>query len=290
MATRRDIEPADPLGPLTGRGPAAALRSSAARKEDITLSSRYECKYAISPLVLPAVRQFIEPFMQPDPFASLRPGYRYPICSLYLDTEDLRLYQQTVSGEKNRFKLRIRSYSDDPARGVFFEVKRKINNIVRKRRARVARAQARALLNDRSPDWMRTLPPKLLADVEYFTNRLHLACAKPVMKIRYYREAYESRGGDPVRVTIDTDLMHALTLNDDFLHASGRWVHTPVDGIILEIKFTDNFPSWVQELVRFFGLKQQPMPKYVMAVDHLLLDGRESALSVAGFTLPPRRA
>ena len=103
MATRRDIQPANPLGPLADRRPAAALRDSAARKEDITLYSRYECKYAISPLVLPALRQFIEPFMRPDPFASLQPGYRYPICSLYLDTEDLHLYQQTARASSARF-------------------------------------------------------------------------------------------------------------------------------------------------------------------------------------------
>ena len=44
------------------------------------------------------------------------------------------------------------------------------------------------------------------------------------------REAYESRSGEPVRITIDTDLMHAVTLDDDLSFASGRWVATPVDG------------------------------------------------------------
>ena len=82
--------------------------------EDPTLASRYECKYQISPMVVSALREFIQPFMRPDPFAALREDNRYPICSLYLDSEDLVLYQQTVGGHKNRFKLRVRSYSDDP--------------------------------------------------------------------------------------------------------------------------------------------------------------------------------
>ena len=258
--------------------------------EDITLASRYECKYVISPMIVGAIRQYIQPFVRPDPFASLREGYRYPICSLYLDTDDLQLYQQTVSGEKNRFKLRVRTYSDDPARAVFLEVKRRINNIVRKRRARLTRAQADQLLGERYLEGLSQLSGKLLADVEYFLHHQSLAAAKPVIKVKYMREAYESRGGDPVRVTIDTDLEHTVTLDRDLTHARGQWMLTPVNGVILEFKFTERFPSWIHELVQFFGLKQQSVPKYVMSLDHLMFKGGRSALSLAGFVLPPRSA
>ena len=60
-------------------------------------------------------------------------------------------------------------------------------------------------------------------------------------------------------------------------------------GSIIEIKFTERFPGWVHDLVRVFGLKQQPVPKYVLSVDYVMLEGRESALRIGGFTLPPRR-
>ena len=65
---------------------------------------------------------------------------------------------------------------------------------------------------------------------------------------------------------------------------------TPVSGSILEIKFTEMYPGWVRDLVRAFGLKQQAVPKYVMSVDHMMLEGRESVLGLGGFTLPVRRA
>ena len=83
--------------------------------------------------------------------------------------------------------------------------------------------------------------------------------------------------------------MHAVTLHHDLTFGSGRWVSTPVNGVILELKFTERFPDWVADLARIFGLKQQPVPKYVWSVDHVLMGGRESALGLAGFTLPPRR-
>ena len=59
--------------------------------------------------------------------------------------------------------------------------------------------------------------------------------------------------------------------------------------MILEIKFTERFPWWVQDLIRTFGLGQRAVPKYVWSVDHMLLDGRESALALAGVALPPLR-
>jgi hypothetical protein len=117
-----------------------------------------------------------------------------------------------------------------------------------------------------------------------------LSAARPVIKIRYVREAYESIGGDPFRLTIDTELMHAIALTPDLTFRDGRWSTTPVAGVILELKFTERYPSWLADLVRTFGLKQQPVPKYVMSVDHVLMGDRESALCLAGFTLPPRRS
>jgi hypothetical protein len=259
-------------------------------ESDITLRSRFECKYLISPLVVPSMRAFIQPFMQPDRYAALREGNRYPISSLYLDTDDLLLYMQTVGGEKNRFKLRIRTYSDEPSSPAFFEVKRKVNNIVQKRRAALNRDRTLGILEHGLDSWLNELSGDLLADIGYFTSHMSLAGAKPVIRIRYMREAYESRGGDPVRITIDTELMHAITLGANLSHTEGRWVATPVDGTILEIKFTERYPTWVSDLVRAFGLKQQPVPKYVWSVDHVLMGGRESTLSLAGFDLPPRRA
>ena len=260
------------------------------QQQNIQLGSRYECKYLLSPMIVSEVREFIQPFMAPDRFAALRENYRYPICSLYLDSPDLRLYQQTVGGEKNRFKLRVRTYSDDPSTPVFFEVKHKINNIVQKRRARIDRESGLDFLAERLDGFGFHAIAAPASELEHFGAHMELAGARPLIRVRYHREAYESRGGDPVRITIDTQLMHCVTFKTDLSHEQGRWVSTPVDGTILEIKFTELFPSWIRDLVQVFGLRQQPVPKYVWSVDHMLLEGREAALNVGGFTLPVRRA
>jgi hypothetical protein len=258
--------------------------------QDITLASRYECKYIIDPSLVGALRQYIQPFMKPDHYAAKHEGYCYPICSLYLDSLGLNLYQQTIDGTHNRFKLRVRTYSDEENGPVFYEVKQKLNNIVRKRRARLTRAQSRLLQESSCPSIsLAAIPLDQQADVEYFQHSVRLSDARPVVKIKYMREAYEAKGGDPVRITLDTDLTHTSTLGHELSHAKGRWIHTPLSGVILEFKFTNRFPMWLQEMVRFFNIKQQSVPKYIMAVDNMLQGGSESVLSLGGFTLPPRR-
>jgi hypothetical protein len=252
-----------------------------------TFASRYECKYVVDPAILPDLRLFLRAFAQPDPFARLRPDHRYPICSLYLDSPDLALYQQTVGGERDRFKLRLRTYTDDEEKPVFAEVKRKFNAIVHKRRAALTRDQAVRLIRDSqlSTAGMR---PDEERDAAFFAHHVTLANARPVIRVKYLREAYQGRDNEPARITIDTDLMHALSLDGALSHTRGRWTPTSLDGAILEIKFTERFPGWVQDLVRLFGLSQRAVPKYVLSVDHMMLDGRETALAMAGITLPPR--
>jgi len=253
-----------------------------------TFYSRYECKYLVDAAALPEMRHFLKSFTQPDNFAALCKGYRYPICSLYLDSPDLALYQQTVAGEKDRFKLRVRTYTDDPSKPAYFEVKRKVNNIVHKRRCGLNRRQARAEL-DRFPTDLTGLRVSALRDVEYFRHHVMLTQARPVVRVRYLREAYQGSGNEPVRITIDTDLAHAVTLDATLDHGSGHWTETPLKGIIVEVKFTERYPWWVQDFIRTFGLTQRAVPKYVLSIDHMMLEGRAAAIALAGVTLPPRR-
>jgi SPX domain protein involved in polyphosphate accumulation len=113
---------------------------------DGTLRSRFECKYVVEPSELPALREFFSTFMEQDANTSNRPlsatgGRAYTVSSLYLDSPRLALYQDTVDGAKNRFKLRLRTYDDAPGSPVFCEVKKRMDGVIYKRRAPVSRAR-----------------------------------------------------------------------------------------------------------------------------------------------------
>ena len=80
---------------------------------------------------------------------------------------------------------------------VFLEVKRKTNTIVYKRRAALSREDTRT--------WMGTGTPPINgeshADASYFRTHQSMIGARPVIRVHYWREAYESNTGEPVRVT-----------------------------------------------------------------------------------------
>jgi hypothetical protein len=248
---------------------------------DRTLASRFELKYWLPPHLVPAVRRAIQPFVRPDRFARRQPDHAYAIGSLYLDSPDLQLYRTTVEGHRNRFKLRIRAYDDHPESPVFLEIKRRADQVVLKRRARVTRELALDIVRGRLPRGAADIPA-----VSEFVRSVDALGAGPVMRVRYRREAYESSGRDPVRITFDRELAHAVTHGPELSLDGGGWFETPTEGQILEVKFTDCCPSWVQSMVSGLGLERRSVPKYILSVDSAL--GRAAGLRPLGLPVERR--
>lgn len=233
---------------------------------DRTLASRFEFKYWLDPERVGRVRQMIRPFVRPDRFAADAPGNRYPLSSLYLDTPGLECRRGTLEGHRNRFKLRIRTYSDDPADPAFFEIKRRMDTVIEKRRGRAERALVERFL--------KGLPlPEAAEPVAEFVQLSRRIDARPLIHVRYEREAYQSTGRDPVRVTLDTKLCYSTARRRELGFGGPGWWPAPTEGTILEVKFTGSCPSWVTALVRSLSLERTSIPKYVMCIDAALERG-----------------
>jgi len=236
------------------------------RPVDRTLFCRHEIKYHINELKAAAVEEFIRPYLQLDRYSKLRRGRAYPIVSLYLDSEDLLLCRQSMRGQKNRFKLRIRSYTDELGYPRFFEIKRRMNTIIIKNRARVRNQDVGTLLSGSS------LPPQDYSTDEETLNQFQLYMksinAKPVILIRYKRQAYEDSSHNRVRVTFDRGLCYNVTSSPKVLFNSQGWQHHPVSigGVILEIKFTARYPAWLGRMVACLSLRQDSFSKYATSI------------------------
>jgi hypothetical protein len=116
--------------------------------------------------------------------------------------------------------------------------------------------------------------PAAIATVAEFYSLCRRARAHPVLFVRYRREAYESVGPDPVRLTFDTQLEHCVANGAGLARQGhGEWVATPVPGAIIEIKFTQLFPSWVRTLIDELQLQKQSIPKYCLSLDHAMDSG-----------------
>ena len=83
-------------------------------------AQRFELKYLIDEEITPHIRDFVRSYLELDDYGADSPDCSYEVHTLYLDSDDLKTYQSSTNGEKNRFKLRLRYYDDKPETPVFF--------------------------------------------------------------------------------------------------------------------------------------------------------------------------
>src|SRR6266567_7699746 len=236
--------------------------------EDKMQQQRFELKYIIKEDVALAVRDFVSGYLEIDEYGATLPNFSYPVHSLYLDSDDLHLYQTTINGDKNRFKLRLRFYDNRSEAPIFFEIKRRMNNVIAKQRGGVRRDAVDWVLAGHLPEpaYLVSRDPRQLVALQSFCRLMHNIHAKPKAHIAYLREAWISPRDNSVRVTIDRE----VKCEPEPVAQLNTVMDNPVfvfnKEVILELKFTDRFPDWFKDLVRVFGLMQCGAAKYVEGV------------------------
>jgi len=194
------------------------------------------------------------------------------VASLYLDGSDLPLYRETVEGLRARYKLRVRTYTDDPDGFWYLEIKRRQDGLVFKTRAGLPRDRARALLAQAAP---LDLPddPQRRAAAEQFLALAERSAARPRTVVRYDREAYVGRFDSEVRVTFDRMLRAAVT--DEPVVQTERNDFVPVESsrVVVELKFNHRMPNWMAAVIRRFELRRLSFSKYGRSIEALAAQG-----------------
>ena len=239
-------------------------------KSDSMQRRRFELKYRISAQTAQAVQALVRRRLRRDEFTPVIAEEGYPVHSIYLDTPTLGLYHSTINGERNRFKLRVRFYNDDPVSPVFLEIKRRNNNCISKQRAAVHRLALPELLRGgwaRPHHLHRGDDSRQLEAARAFCRLRAELYAEPCSHVAYSREAWTSPHDNSVRVTFDRRVCCEPTrqcrLSTEMPNPLPVF---PVETVILEIKFTDRFPDWLNEIVQTLGLSIASAAKYVDGV------------------------
>jgi hypothetical protein len=228
--------------------------------------SRFELKYLISENTAQRLRDFVRCYLSMDEFSVGRPNYSYPVHSLYLDSDSLEIYWRTVNGDKNRFKLRLRYYSDNADTPVFFEIKRRMKDVILKQRGGVRQSAVPLLLNGQLPEekHMITKDPGSLVAVQRFQSLMMQLNAKPKSHIFYQREAYVA-DNDEVRVTMDRDVRfepdetgcREFELDDDSrANKTVQSLLRPIRFVLDEGRLTD--ATVYTQLLQFVGTPARP--------------------------------
>ncbi len=231
---------------------------------------RFEYKYVIPPDLVRPIARFASAYIQSDPHAG--PEGDYPVYSLYLDTPSLATCRWTLQGQKNRFKLRIRYYDHSADSPVYFEVKRRLHDVIVKQRAAVRRQAVGDLLAGQWPRARHLARPcddgEQLGPLQAFCSLRDQLQARGAVFVSYDREAYASADG-LVRLTFDRHLTAAPFLALSGFTRAVRSLPVPLAGVVLELKFTERFPKWMLHMVHLFNLERTSMAKYVACATRL---------------------
>ena len=254
-------------------------------QQDRVQPSRFELKYIVEERVALGIRDWVRSYLDLDEHGATRPNLSYPVHSIYLDSPDLKLYQATVNGDKNRFKLRLRFYENRPDAPVFLEIKRRMNNSISKQRSRVRADVVGSLLAGHlpEPDHLVSQEPKQLVALQRFCQLANELRAQPRTHVAYLREAWISREDNSVRVTMDREVMTETDPVARLVPEMTNPVLVFGDRVVLELKFTGRFPDWFKELVRIFCLMQCGAAKYADGVTRLGVHAVSNAFALDNY-------
>lgn len=235
-----------------------------------SLIDRREYKLLISNEMAEQVRRAIAPFCRLDPYAATHPTRSYAIDTLYLDTDDLSLFWANDHEQVDRIKMRVRHYPDAPGSPLFFEVKRRINDVISKSRGRVSPDQWLELLQNPRSEIPATSSPKDRAAIERFVTLARTLRVRPFTLVRYQREPWVSIIDDYARVTFDTQIRAHAVDSYTFDPDGNGWraiddavaARELASLVVLELKFTSSVPLWLVNICRSLGLVRGAFSKY----------------------------
>lgn len=236
---------------------------------------RYEAKYIIPKRLLPEIREFIRPFCLPDPHGKGDPP-EYSITTLQLDTPGLALHKAKYDEALFRFKLRIRTYGEPGSAPVCLEVKKKFRQTIVKGRCVVPyHLYNEGLFFDDKVSIPFKSKKDELGFLE-FRRLVHELGARPILMIRYIREAYFGVMDSYARVSFDRNLQYQPTTSWTGFGKGGRWFCMDTNaaqdkgneysGIVLELKTLSDAPQWMLDVVTEFDLVRVGNCKYSCAL------------------------
>ena len=236
--------------------------------EDKLQMQRFELKYRVSQTVALEIRNFLGSYLTLDEYSVGMPNNSYANHSIYLDSDEFNLYWDVLNSNKNRYKLRVRFYDDNPDAPVFFEIKRRVNDAILKQRCPVRREAVPLLLSGQLPqiEHLLSANPKHLAAAQQFLRLMMDLRAAPKVHVCYLREAWVKAENNSVRVTLDREVCCAPHFTPEITTRIENHIMPFEPEIILELKFTGKFPLWFRELVEIFEVMQCGAAKYADGV------------------------
>jgi hypothetical protein len=239
-----------------------------------TVLDRFEAKYIIPRHLVEPIKQFIKPYCVLDKHCEAAGGH-YFITTLQMDNTSLSLHYAKEREAAHRFKLRVRTYGKPPGDApVFLEIKRKYFERIIKSRACIPFGEWKPGVLKKHVNEFNL---KSVKEREAFREFIRLSeeiDAEPKVYVRYSREAFTGIFDHYARITFDSQLCYQPVYDMYNWGGEGRFismdsglVRNRYDStLVLEIKCTEQVPTWMIELVQEFDLIRCGNCKYSTAI------------------------
>ena len=216
---------------------------------------RHELKYHITSAEMTVLRGVLRPLMQLDPNGNERNEYH--IRSLYFDTINDDALEEKIAGVGNRKKYRIRIYNFSD-RVIKLECKSKYGDLISKQSVTIPRDLAEQLIAG-DPEGLQRMRHPLFHDV---FREMRTRLLRPAVIVDYVREAY-IHPAEEVRITFDKQLRTGLYSSDMFNPSLPTYpvFDDPVE--ILEVKYDEFLPSYLQSVLSGITAQRSAVSKYV---------------------------
>lgn len=185
----------------------------------------------------------------------------YHIRSLYFDDHYGRAYYEKEDGvfQRKKYRIRIYNHSDHLIR---LELKEKFDKYISKESTVISKATYEKIIaNQLTHEDVKENSLLLKFYVEVRTNRL-----KPRIIVDYIREPFVNKQGN-VRITFDRHLQTVLWGKDLFSDELGLYSVIGPEQMILEVKYNDYIPRFIDQTLSMYHQQIMSASKYVMCCD-----------------------
>lgn len=218
---------------------------------------RHEEKYYINKVGAFELSSLLKGYMKKDQH-TLADG-SYWIRSLYFDDFVNTDYHDKLSGVSERKKLRLRIYNTS-TNSVKLEIKNRYGVYMLKESASISSDDAKLLILGQASNLLNY--DSIVAAKVYCL--MHNALYQPKVLIDYEREAY-TYPFENIRVTIDKNIRASTSSFNIFTHGIYMLPALQEDVHILEVKYNNMIPEFLQKLLSTFTINRSSVSKYCLS-------------------------
>lgn len=198
---------------------------------------RYEKKYLLNEKEYKKVLKDLIPYIEKDKY------FESSICNIYYDTDASDIIINSLEKPMYKEKVRLRSYNvpgEDST--VFFEIKKKVNGVVGKRRISL---KLKDFYDYQSNKKNIKVNKQILSEIEYTIKQNKL---KPKIFLAYDRNSYYAKDNNELRITFDSNI-RSRTDNLKLDMGDAGKLYFDDNMYVMEIKTLNAYPLWLTRVL-----------------------------------------